>query len=183
MKNVRLTLASCALATFVGCSDYSGGEQISAEQQENREEPNFGSATDIAVGNGDQRSTNELNAADIGVGGPQQGEAGNYQSQPLQGQNSDGELEKKIKVALTTGSMGTTGVIAEDELTKIDVQVQDGVVTLSGPVASEAEKKSIEDRVNGFKGVRQVQNNLTITGRGLSDEITEPFVPRGPGTE
>lgn len=181
MRRFKEIFALCALMAAAGCGNYSGGNQVSAERKESGEEPNFGSATDITSNNG-QRETNALNAADNGLGGPAQRASGNYQSQPLPGQASDQELAKKVKVSLTTGSLGTTGVLAEEQLTKIDVSVQDGVVTLRGPVASEDEKRIIEKQVSGMKGVKSVRNELTVGGRQVDDHI-DPLVPRGPGNQ
>jgi osmotically-inducible protein OsmY len=170
-----------AVLGAAGCSDYSGGNQISTAQNESAEQPNFGSATDISSQSGS--TTNNQNAADIGLGGPMQRATGNYQSQPLPGQASDQELEKQIKVALTTGSMGTTGVLAKDQLTRIDVAVQNSVVTLRGPVSSEQEKQIIGKQVSGMKGVASVRNELTVGARPLQDKPLEPIVPRTPGNQ
>jgi hypothetical protein len=182
MKNAKALIAACAAAAaLVGCGDYARGKQISSSRNESKESPNFGSATDISK-NGEMPS-NSMNSADIGLGGPVQRQTGNYQNQPLPGQASDKELAKKIKVALTTGSMGTTGTIAENQLTKIDVQVHDGNVTLAGPVSSENEKKDIGKQVSSFKGVKSVQNNLTVGGRNVGEKPLEPLVPRAPGNQ
>lgn len=178
----RTILAAVLGVGLAGCN-YSNDDQISVEKNESSESPNFGSATDIARGDGTERSTNSLNVADDGLGGPPNRASGNFQSQPLPGQASDEELQKKIKVALTTGSMGTTGVIAANQLTDIQVQVQDGVVTLSGPVSTEGEKKSIQERVEGMKGVESVRNNLSVGGRNLEDTPLQPRVPRTPGNQ
>jgi osmotically-inducible protein OsmY len=184
MKNAKAivgSLAACGL--FLGCSDYNNGDQISTAQNESRESPNFGSATDVTPSNGRTVTTNDLNAADNGIGGAPQRASGNFQSQPLPGQSSDVELAKQIKVALTTGSMGTTGAIAEDQLTRIDVQVRDGVAFLSGPVASEQEKRTIEKQVAGMKGVKGVRSKLTVGSRQVEDKALEPLVPRTTGNE
>jgi len=181
MRNFKLWITATGVAALVGCGDYAGGKQMSASRNESREAPNFGSATDISK-NGEM-PTNAVNVADNGLGGPAQRETGNYQRQPVPGQSADEELAKKIKVALTTGSTGTTGTIAENQLTKIDVQVQNGNVTLSGPVSTEAERRSIEKQVAGFKGVKSVKNNLSVGGRNLQDKPIQPLVPRTPGNE
>ena len=182
MKNVKLVLPAVACSILVACGDYSGGEQISAAKKENKEAPNYGSATDVTPVDGRSVDTNAVNVADNGIGGAPQRQSGNFQRQPLPGQTSDEELAKQIKVALTTGSMGTTGAIAEDQLTKIDVRVQNGVVALSGPVANEQEKRTIEKQVAGMKGVRSVRNMLTVGGRSVQDNI-QPLVPRTPGNQ
>jgi osmotically-inducible protein OsmY len=166
---------------IAGCGDYAGGQQTSVSANESREAPNRGSATDIARQG--ESPTNQQNAADIGIGGPVQREAGNYQSQPVRGQASDEELAKQIKVALTTGSTGTTGTIAEDRLTAIQVQVRDGNVTLTGPAADVGEKESIGKQVSSFKGVKSVRNELTVGGRAVQYKPLQPLVPRGAGNE
>ena len=111
-----------------------------------------------------------------------QRQSGNYESQPKQGQESDEELAKKIRIALTTGSMGTTGVIAENQLTKIQVQSQDGNVTLTGPVSSEGEKQTVQKQVAGMKGVKSVQNQLTVV-QGGGQNPTESPLPRTSGNQ
>ena len=136
MMNAKTFLAAGASAFLIACGNSNTGDQISAAQNESSEPPNFGSATDVVRSDGSQVNTNQLNDADNGIGGPAQRASGNYQSQTIPGQASDRELAKHIKIALTTGSVGTTGAIAENQLTKIDVQVQNGAVTLSGSVAS-----------------------------------------------
>jgi hyperosmotically inducible protein len=46
--------------------------------------------------------------------------------------------------------------------TSIDVDVNRGVVTLTGVVRSEAERKKVVDTVYGIKGVQKVQTDLKI---------------------
>jgi osmotically-inducible protein OsmY len=176
MRKWESLFAIGAAILWTGCSDHSGGKQASSESAEKE---NYGSATDISKNNG-SRETNALNAADNGIGGPMARTSGNYQSQPLAGQSADEELAKKIKVAITTGSLGTTGVIAEEQLTKIDVSVKDGVVTLRGPVGTEREKQVIEKQITGLKGVNSVQNELTVGGRTSNDSPAGGIVPRPP---
>ena len=182
-KSMKRAILGVILGTILAGCNSSDNDQISVGNNESSESPNFGSATDIARGDGTERSTNALNYADDGHGGPPNREAGNYEGQPLPGQALDEELAKKIKVALTTGSMGTTGVIAADQLTKIQVQVRNGVVTLSGPVSTEDEKQDLQKRVEGMKGVQSVQNNLTVGARNLQDTPLQPRVPRTPGNQ
>jgi hyperosmotically inducible protein len=170
-----------ALALLVGCGNNNNG--VSSAKTEDNEAPKFGSATDIASNNSPNLQTNANNGADIGIGGPVQAASGNYKSQPLSGQDSDSEIAKRVKVALTTGSLGTTGTIPANTLTKIDVQVKDGVVTLSGPVSSEAEKQTVEKQVAGYQGVKGVKNNLTVGGRDVENKPDEPLVPRTPGNQ
>jgi hypothetical protein len=79
--------------------------------------------------------------------------------------------------------MGTTGVIAENQLTKIQVQVKDGNVTLTGPVGSEDERKTVERQVSGMKGVKTVQNQLTVTAGDGADNPTQSRFPRTTGNQ
>jgi len=74
----------------------------------------------------------------------------------------DEDLRQRIMVALSTGSIGTQGVIASDQLTDIKVAVTNRVVTLSGDVVSENSKKTLEKRVAGLDGVTKVNNQLTV---------------------
>jgi osmotically-inducible protein OsmY len=74
----------------------------------------------------------------------------------------DEDLRQRILVALSTGSIGTQGVIASDQLTDIKVAVTNRVVTLNGEVTSEKSKKTIEKRVAGLDGVQKVNNQLKI---------------------
>ncbi|HEV8544539.1 MAG TPA: BON domain-containing protein [Verrucomicrobiae bacterium] len=181
MKNATIFLVVSALCALTACSKNSGDKAASAKGQEQANR--FGSATDIIPANNPNLPTNNNNRADNGLGGPANRESGNYKSTRSAPNNSDRELAKQIKVALTTGSTGTTGAIAENQLTRIDVQVQNGQVTLNGPVSTEKEKKTIEKQVAGFKGVQSVQNNLTVGARNVQDKPLEPLVPRTPGNE
>lgn len=167
---------------LVGCTQYDSEKPAVTAGEETGEQPTFGSATDI-IGEDGRTPTNIADRADIGIGGPVQRESGNFEAQPLPGQQSDSEMAKKIRVALTTGSLGTTGAIAEDQLTKIQVASENGVVTLSGPVGSEQEKGIIGQRVAGMKGVLGVKNELTVVQGPTRDVPLDPLVPRGPGNQ
>ena len=168
---------------LLACSEDGRGKQVSADRKENKESPNFGSATDVVSSDGSGVSTNQLNSADNGIGGPMQRQSGNYQSQSMPGQGSDQELAKQIRAALTTGSMGTTGVIAEDQLTKIQVQANNGSIVLTGPVGSEGEKKTIEKQVSGMKGVKSVRNELTVSGDAKGRNAIDSPLPRTTGNQ
>ena len=74
----------------------------------------------------------------------------------------DEDLRQRVKVVLTTGSIGTQGIIASDQLTDIQVGVTNRVVTLRGDVTSEKSKKTIAKRVAGLDGVKAVDNKLTV---------------------
>jgi hyperosmotically inducible protein len=53
-------------------------------------------------------------------------------------------------------------IAAMPALSSITTTVKDGVVTLSGEVKEEAVKTSLETAVKSIKGVKSVQNNITI---------------------
>jgi osmotically-inducible protein OsmY len=112
-----------------------------------------------------------------------QRQSGNYQSQSMPGQASDQELAKQIRIALTTGSVGTTGVIAENQLTQIQVQAQGGNVTISGAVSSADEKEAVEKQVSGMKGVKSINNQLIVQPGASAKNPTDSPFPRTTGNE
>ena len=52
------------------------------------------------------------------------------------------------------------------DATEINVEVQDGIATLTGTVNSRQEKRLAEDIAESIPGVMDVQNNLKINNRG-----------------
>ena len=74
----------------------------------------------------------------------------------------DQDLRNRVLVALSTGSIGTQGVIAKDQLTDIKVAVTNRQVTLRGDVISEKSKETIGKRVAGLDGVKGVKNELKV---------------------
>ncbi|MBD3264959.1 MAG: BON domain-containing protein [Candidatus Omnitrophica bacterium] len=67
---------------------------------------------------------------------------------------SDEEIERDVRNALLLDPV--------TEVFEIDVEVNDGVVTLSGAVDSWAEKQIVSRVVKGVKGVREVDNGARI---------------------
>lgn len=181
--DVKLLTCVLGVALATACSrqdnpqvsERAVGDEASSGQ-------NLGSATDITT-NTVGSEENLSNRSDNGVGGPVQREAGNFEKQPSPAEGPDRELANAIKVALSTGSTGTTGVIAEDQLTKIQVVAQNGVITLSGPVETEEEKRIIEKQVSGMEGVKSVVNNLQVAPGQRSNTPLQPLYPRTPGNE
>ncbi len=70
---------------------------------------------------------------------------------------SDAGITTKIKAKLT----------ADPEINpfNIDVDTNEGVVTLSGMVASEANKREAEDLARNTRGVREVNNRLQVKAK------------------
>lgn len=162
-------------ASLIACSDSSTRKQQAAS------EPSRG-ASGIGEGTGvrppEAPTASGTASRDSGNAATQQ--KGAAQSDVVSSaMDPNQELANRVRVAITTGSTGTTGVIAENMLTAIQVEAKDGEVTLSGPVQSENEKKVIGKRVSGLSGVKKVNNNLTISN---SREVA-PYSPKGPGTE
>ena len=67
---------------------------------------------------------------------------------------SDAMITTKVKAAF----------VADTSLSALDISVetQDGNVTLTGTVGTDAEVKQAADTAGGVEGVKQVQNNLTV---------------------
>lgn len=74
----------------------------------------------------------------------------------------DQDLKNRVLVSLSTGSVGTQGVIATNSLTDIKVDVKDRVVTLRGDVTTEKNREVLENRVKGLAGVDRVINELKV---------------------
>lgn len=74
----------------------------------------------------------------------------------------DDDIRQRVLVSLSTGSVGTQGIISSDQLTDIQVNVSNRVVTLKGDVISERNKSVIAKRVAGMDGVARVNNQLTV---------------------
>lgn len=72
----------------------------------------------------------------------------------------------------STGSTTSAQVISDSELlasirtllpSGVTATVENGVATLTGEVATESEKASLQARVTAIEGVRSVQNNISVT--------------------
>lgn len=173
MRRKRRVLAGIFAAgvALAGCTQSENNEPLTTAGAEEKV-PTHGPATGIINTNANQ--------ADVGIGGPVQNEAGGFETETVAEPMTDEELENRIRVALTTGSLGTTGAIAEDQLTDIQVEAENGVVTLTGPVQSEDEKKVIGERVSGITGVERLINLLEITPAADRAIPLNPLTPRTP---
>lgn len=90
--------------------------------------------------------------------------------------NVDEDLRQRVLVSLSTGSVGTQGVLATNQLTDIKVAVTNRVVTLKGDVLNEKNKTTIGKRVAGLDGVTRVDNQLTINpgAKTKKDDALKP---------
>jgi hypothetical protein len=75
---------------------------------------------------------------------------------------SDEELANSIKARLTRESSGTHGLMRHEVSRNVQVSTDNGNVTLTGSVPSEADKDMIEIRVAEISGVKSVKNNLSV---------------------
>lgn len=76
-------------------------------------------------------------------------------NQTVERQTKDTALKAEVKAKLAT-ELGPATV------TSIEVNVTNGVVTLAGPVHSDAEKQKAETVARGVEGVTGVNNNLQV---------------------
>jgi len=74
----------------------------------------------------------------------------------------DDDLRQRVLVALSTGSIGTQGVLPADQLTDIQVAVTNRQVTLRGDVLNQKSKENLAKRVAKLDGVQGVKNELTV---------------------
>jgi osmotically-inducible protein OsmY len=92
---------------------------------------------------------------------------------PRNYQRSDDRIEEDVNEALTRHP----GLDASE----IDVKVQNGEVTLTGTVDSRQDKRMAEDAAESCPGVRDVHNQLRVSGAGSRN--TEREVSRTPTQE
>ena len=78
----------------------------------------------------------------------------------------DEDLRQRVTVALSTGSVGTQGVLPSNLTTDIKVSVTNRVVTLRGDVSSEKSRETLGKRVAGLDGVKSVNNQLAVNPKG-----------------
>lgn len=148
MRNAMHPIGACALVLLADCGRNDIDTRASSQAPRHGQQQ-FGSAMDISTNS--QLPANPHNGADNGIGGP---------------------------VQRDTGSTGTTGAIAANQLSPIHVQVRDRNVTLTGPVRSDDEKATIAKQVEGMGGVRSVQNNLTVGGETREHTPPQALVPK-----
>jgi len=101
------------------------------------------------------------------------------------GISSDEALAQKVRVALSTGTTGTTGAYSEDLLLGIGVTATNGVVTLSGDVGNQSSRDDLATRAAAIGGVASVRNELRVvegasqprpgapSGRGKTDAVPQ----------
>ncbi len=94
------------------------------------------------------------------------------------GDSADVALAHKVRVALSTGTTGATGVYSEDLLAGIGVTATNGVVTLTGTVGDQSVSQAFEARAKAIGGVKSVHNELRVAEGAPSPA---PGVPSGSG--
>jgi len=97
-------------------------------------------------------------------------------SQTLERQTDDAGIKTKIKAKLASDVGAAT-------ITAVSVNVTNGVVTLAGPVSSEAERAKIERVARSVEGVMSVTDNLQVTAPpALSPQPATTSGPETPAT-
>lgn len=74
--------------------------------------------------------------------------------------NSDQKIAREIRTAIEDEEF-----IPAEESDGIDVQVDEGIVTLSGTVSSQEEKKAIAQRVEALVGAEKFVNHLNVASQ------------------
>jgi hyperosmotically inducible protein len=182
-RSLICSLAIAGLAAGCGRSDPhdqgTGAPGVQTGANSSRQTDNSTAAPDAQpqYGQGGTSTTSRI----AGSAADNTGTAQNPSSDASQTQLSDSELARKVHVALSTGTTGTTGVYTPDLLIdEIKVTASDGVVTLTGTVGSEASKQSFEQRARDIEGVKSVVNQLSVSPN-KTDKGPMPGAPAGRG--
>jgi osmotically-inducible protein OsmY len=139
---------------LAGCSK---SDQVGSDAPNKVTGNDLGKRTEI-VSNDTQSAVGKAPQTQKSSGGNQVGGPGDKDATAVVG--GDTELQQRVRVAISTGSTGTSGRIAESQLLPIKVTATNGVVTLSGPIES-SRKETIVDIVRGLPGVKGVQDQLS----------------------
>ncbi len=102
-------------------------------------------------------------------------------NETVEGQARDAKIKANIKSKLASDVGAAT-------LTSVDVNVTNGVVTLSGPVHSQDEKSRAETVAKAAEGVVSVNNALQImgdasSGGAMTSSVITPLPSPSPLTE
>ena len=114
--------------------------------------------------------------ADTGFAAAGSWTAGPHSGRGPQGyQRSDARIEEDVCEHLTHhGMLDATG---------IQVQVENGEVTLTGTVESRQAKRMAEDILDGISGVRDIHNQLRVQRRDQGQDHQNPIMAQGQGSE
>jgi osmotically-inducible protein OsmY len=170
------TLALVLVATACGRSNSPADGRTAAtdarEAADNAATP--GSAPDTQARFNQEGSRTMSRVSTNGAGQPASAEHGGASGVSI----DDQALAQQVRVAISTGTTGTTGVYSEDLLVKIGVTAANGVVTLTGQVGSASVKEAFANRASAVKGVRSVRNELQVVEGAATPS---PAVPNGRG--
>jgi hyperosmotically inducible protein len=156
-------LGAGILAAAAGCGK-TGSEQYTAARNE-QSTNTWGAPSDIQTANTDLDQKQDASGRPAQTEIRRSNRSLNNQTREASKQLDDAPdhaLVEQVKVAISTGSLGTTGVFSADQLTSIEVEANNGVVTLSGSVGSEKERDILIARVKGLQNVKEVVSRLTI---------------------
>lgn len=182
----RSLVCSLAMAGLVaGCGqNHPGGQgtgvpavQTGADTSRQTDNPTGAPDAQPHYGQGGTSTTSRISGNPAGNTGTAQ----NPSSDASQTRLADAELARKVHIALSTGTTGTTGVYTPDLLLdEIKVTASNGVVTLTGTVGSQASRQSFEQRARDIEGVKSVVNQLTVSSN-RTDKGPMPGAPAGRG--
>jgi osmotically-inducible protein OsmY len=98
------------------------------------------------------------NGGNGGYGGNGNGNRGNGQMQSDSNSNqpSDWEITTKVKANIMSADLSASARL-------VSVTTNNGVVTLTGTVASREEARKIVEIAKGIRGVKRVDNQLTVS--------------------
>lgn len=82
--------------------------------------------------------------------------------EPVPAPGGDQWLSSRVRSHLTSSPAGRSEALSPERLRQIDVVVNNGVVTLTGKVATEADRRAIESLVRSVGGVVAVDNRLDL---------------------
>jgi len=104
----------------------------------------------------------------------------------MTGTPADMAMAQRVRAELLNGGMGVggpatpgasrvpgQGTLSAQTLGNVQINANNGAITLQGSVPSEAERRAIETRVRRLGGVRTVVNNLTV-GTAGGGNLTAP---------
>ena len=73
----------------------------------------------------------------------------------------DRSFTQRLRASVMSGD--TNGVYSPQNMSNINISSHDGVVTLTGTVKNEGQKRSLEARFKQMEGVKSINNQLTVS--------------------
>jgi hypothetical protein len=115
-----------------------------------------------------EKNSKDFASSDLGSGGDGRDPGRRSTGAPaaanndISGDDKDREILQSIRKSIVIEPGKDEHSVAARN---IQIDVRQGVVTLSGPVRTEAEKNDIENRVKSVSGVSKIENRLEVKAR------------------